>query len=52
MRPVLTEEERKELRAILRDPVKSMELANKAIDAWVLQRPKSRKSSRSSKRHS
>ncbi len=49
----LTERDRKELEEILADPVKRAELANRAIDAWVLQGlPKSRRSSKNSKKRS
>ncbi len=47
---MLTEEERKRVRKILDDPVKSEEHANRAIDAWILQRKISRKSSKSSRK--
>jgi hypothetical protein len=49
---VQTEKDRLELRAILDDPVKSMEHANRSIDAWVLQGLESNKSSRNSKKRS
>jgi hypothetical protein len=49
---MLTEKERKKIREILDDPVKSMEHANRAIDAWVLQGLESKKSSRNSKKRS
>jgi hypothetical protein len=47
---MLTEEEEKRIRELLDDPVRSAEQANKAIDAWVLQRKRSRKSSKNSRK--
>jgi hypothetical protein len=54
MKEELTEKEHRELREILKDPVRSAELADRAIDAWILQMKgkKPKPSSRSSKKGS
>ena len=54
MREELTEEQHKELQEILKDPVKSAELADRAIDVWLQQETgkKPSKSSRSSRKGS
>lgn len=54
MKQELTEEQHKELKEILSDPVRSAQLSDRAIDVWILQETGKRpgKYSRSSKKDS